>query len=157
MSPLVRFSAVVGTIFVGSLAMASAPSAGTAASAQSGQQTTSAAGSAPTFTNDVAPVLYKHCTTCHRPGEIAPMSLLTYEEARPWAHAIRDNVVSGTMPPWHADPAYGKWQNDRRLSADEKDVISRWVAAGAPPGDPADLPAKPVYAEGWAIDSPIPF
>src|SRR5688572_16880894 len=72
-----------------------------------------------TFSKDVAPILYKHCTNCHRPGEIAPMSLLTYEEARPWARAIRDNVGRGTMPPWHADPAHGTWANDRRLSAQE--------------------------------------
>ncbi|MGQ0734675.1 MAG: thiol-disulfide isomerase [Acidobacteriota bacterium] len=108
----------------------------------------------PTFSKDVAPVLYKHCTTCHRPGEAAPMSLLTYQEARPWARAIRDNVVNGTMPPWHADPAHGKFVNDRRLSAQEKEIISRWVAAGAPEGNPIDLPAKPTYSQGWAIGQP---
>ena len=108
----------------------------------------------PTYSKDVAPVLYKHCTTCHRPGEIAPMSLLTYEAARPWARAIRDNVVNGTMPPWHADPAHGKWANDRRLSAEEKDVIVRWVAAGAPQGDAKDLPPQPTYAAGWQIGQP---
>src|SRR5262245_18847087 len=86
-------------------------------------QTASKAAPAATFAKDVAPVLYKHCITCHRPGEIAPMSLITYEEARPWARAIKDNVVKGTMPPWHADPAHGTWANDRRLSAEEKDAI----------------------------------
>jgi hypothetical protein len=109
---------------------------------------------APTFSKDVAPVLYQHCTTCHRPGEIAPMSLLTYEEARPWARAIRDRVVNGTMPPWHADPAHGKFRNDRRLSDQEKDVITKWVTAGAPQGDATDLPPRPVYAEGWSIGQP---
>ena len=109
---------------------------------------------APTFSKDVAPVLYEHCTTCHRPGEIAPMSLLTYEAARPWARAIRDRVVNGTMPPWHADPAHGKFRNDRRLSDQEKDVLTKWVAAGAPQGDAKDLPARPVYAEGWTIGQP---
>src|SRR5688500_17291670 len=137
---IVRFSRVLGAFVVASLALLVSDAA--------------AQGAAPTFTKDVAPLLYKHCTSCHRAGEIAPMSLMTYEEARPWARAIRDNVVSGVMPPWHADPAHGKWLNDRRLSADEKDVISRWVAAGAPQGDPKDLPAKPVYAEGWAIGQP---
>lgn len=135
-----RFSPVVGVFLVGLLALTP-----TEATAQGPQ---------PTFSKDVAPLLYKHCTTCHRPGEIAPMSLLTYEEARPWARAIRDNVVNGTMPPWHADPAHGKFLNDRRLSPAEKDVISRWVGAGAPQGDPKDLPAPPTYAQGWTIGQP---
>ena len=107
-----------------------------------------------TYTKDVAPILYQHCTTCHRPGEIAPMSLLSYEETRPWARSIKDNVVKGIMPPWHADPAHGVWANDRRLSATEKDVIARWVDAGAPQGNPADLPPRPAYTEGWSIGKP---
>src|SRR5919201_1583317 len=76
-----------------------------------------AAGAAegPTFSKDVAPVFYQNCTSCHRPGEIAPMSLLTYKDARPWARAIRERVTAGTMPPWHADPAHGEFANDRRL------------------------------------------
>src|SRR5215213_5549792 len=77
----------------------------------------------PTFTKDVAPIFYKNCTGCHRPGEIAPMSLLTYREARPYARAIAMQVSKGTMPPWHADPAHGEFSNDRRLSAAEKDTI----------------------------------
>ena len=109
---------------------------------------------APTFSKDVAPVLHKHCTTCHRPGEIAPMSLLTFEQARPWARAIRDNVRNGVMPPWHADAAHGKWRNDRSLTAAEKDVIVRWVDAGAPEGDKRDLPKPPVYVDGWSIGKP---
>src|SRR5262245_10509029 len=107
-----------------------------------------AQGTQPTFSKDVAPILYKHCTSCHRPGEIAPMSLRTYEDARPWARAIREKVTSGAMPPWHADPAHGKFSNDRRLSADEKQTLVRWVTAGAPAGDGKDLPAAPTYAEG---------
>ena len=141
-----RFAAVFGVIFVASLAVAAGQGQGRGAAA--------GAANAPTFTKDVAPVLYKHCTNCHRPGEIAPMSLLTYEEARPWARAIRDNVVNGIMPPWHADPAHGKFRNERRLTAEEKDVITRWVAAGAPQGDPNNLPPKPTYAEGWTIGQP---
>ena len=108
----------------------------------------------PTFTKDVAPILYKHCTNCHRPGEIAPMSLRTYQEVRPWARAIRDNVSNGTMPPWHADPAHGKWLNDRRLSAVEKDTIVRWVTAGAPEGNARDLPKLPEYTQGWTMGQP---
>jgi hypothetical protein len=109
---------------------------------------------APTFSKDVAPILYKNCTVCHRPGEIGPFSLLTYAEARPWVKAIANRVTDGTMPPWHADPAYGTFVNDRRLSAAEKDTILKWVAAGAPEGNRADLPAAPVYPSGWAIGQP---
>jgi hypothetical protein len=108
----------------------------------------------PTFSKDVAPIFYANCTNCHRPGEIAPMSLLTYKDARPWARSIADRVVRGTMPPWHADPAHGQFLNDRRLSDAEKGAIVRWVSAGAPEGDPADLPAPPKYAEGWMIGEP---
>jgi hypothetical protein len=109
---------------------------------------------APTFSKDVAPIFYKNCTVCHRPGEIAPMSLLTYNDARPWTRSIATNVTKGTMPPWHADPAHGEFLNDRRLSQADKDTIVRWVSAGAPEGNPADLPAQPVYPDGWAIGKP---
>src|SRR5438094_3777407 len=113
-----------------------------------------AAVDAPTFTRDVAPILYKSCTNCHRPGEIAPMSLLTFKDARPWAKSIRDKVSQGLMPPWHADPAHGEFVNDRRLSEAEKDTMLKWVAAGAPEGNPADLPPQPKYAEGWMMGQP---
>jgi hypothetical protein len=123
--------------------------AGSVASA--GAQTDSAQ---PTFNKDVAPIFYKNCTGCHRPGEIAPMSLLTYREARPYARAIAMQVSKGTMPPWHADPAHGEFSNDRRLSAAEKDTILKWVSGGAAEGNPADLPAQPVYPDGWTIGKP---
>lgn len=113
-----------------------------------------AAKGAPTFSHDVAPVLYKHCTSCHRSGEIAPMSLLTYEEARPWARAIRDNVMDGTMPPWHADRAYGRFSNERRLTESEKDILARWANSGAAKGDPSNLPPQPTYPAGWTIGQP---
>ena len=111
-------------------------------------------GTAPTFSKDIAPIVYKNCTTCHRPGEIAPMSLLTYKDARPWAKSIREEVSIGAMPPWHADPAHGEFANDRRLSDRDKETIVRWVDAGAPEGDPADLPPQPKYADGWQIGQP---
>jgi hypothetical protein len=110
--------------------------------------------SAPTFSKDVAPIFYKNCTVCHRPGAIAPMSLLTYADARPWTRSIATNVTRGTMPPWHADPAHGEFLNDRRLSQGDKDTIVNWVNAGAPEGNAADLPAQPVYPDGWAIGKP---
>lgn len=111
-------------------------------------------GAAPTYSKDVAPILYRHCTTCHRPGEIGPMSLMTFRDARPWVKAIGTRVSAGTMPPWHADPAFGEFVNDRRLSAVERDVILRWVAAGGPEGNPADAPAPPTYVDGWTIGQP---
>src|SRR5688572_3146021 len=124
-----------------------------AASAGTGQATATAA-AAPTFTRDVAPILYQNCVQCHRAGEIAPMSLLTYEEVRPWARAIRKATSDGVMPPWHADAPHGTFENERRLSPSEKDIIARWVEEGAPQGDPKDLPAPPALVEGWRIGTP---
>ncbi|HUQ89121.1 MAG TPA: hypothetical protein VM096_16300 [Vicinamibacterales bacterium] len=106
---------------------------------------------APTFNKDVAPILYANCTSCHRPGEIAPMSLLTYKESRPWAKSIATKVADGTMPPWHADPQYGKFVGERRLTDAQKQTIAKWVAAGAPEGSAADLPTPPAYSDGWNI------
>ena len=108
----------------------------------------------PTFTKDVAPILYKNCTTCHRPGEIAPMSLMTYEEARPWAKSIRDEVSEGHMPPWHADAPKGTFHNERVLTAEEKDILAKWANGGAPKGDPNDMPPVPTYTEGWVLGKP---
>ena len=98
--------------------------------------TTANAQSAPerqvTFTRDVAPILQRSCQTCHRPGSIAPMSLLTYEEARPWAKAIKENVVLRNMPPWHIDPNIGisKFKNSVALSDQEIATIAQWVDSG---------------------------
>ena len=116
--------------------------------------TRTAAPATPTFTKDVAPVLYKHCAGCHRSGDIAPMSLLTYEEARPWAKSIREKVASGQMPPWHAVAPHGTFVNDRRLSEQEKDTLIRWVDGGAPKGNPKDLPPVPKFPDGWEIGTP---
>ena len=107
-----------------------------------------------TFTKDVAPIFYKNCTGCHRPGEIAPMSLLTYIDARPWAKSIREKVANRDMPPWHADPKYGEWRNDRRISQEAINTILAWVNTGAKEGDPKDLPALPEYTPGWRIGKP---
>ena len=112
------------------------------------------AAGAPTFSKEVAPILYKNCAGCHRPGEIAPMSLLTYEQARPWAKSIREKVLSGQMPPWHAAEAHGVFANDRRLTDAEKNTLTAWVDGGAPQGDPKDLPPPPQLTEGWEIGRP---
>jgi mono/diheme cytochrome c family protein len=107
-----------------------------------------------TFTRDVAPILYKHCVECHRPTMFAPMSLLTYEDARPWARAIRQRVAERTMPPWGADPAHGVFRNDPRLSDAEIRTVLSWVDAGAPKGDDKDLPKAPTFVDGWSIGQP---
>jgi hypothetical protein len=95
-----------------------------------------------TFTKDVAPILQQKCQECHRAGAMAPMSLITYEEARPWAKSIRQRVVTRQMPPWHIDMTVGvhKFKNDMSLSDDQINTIVRWVDSGAPQGDPKDMP-----------------
>jgi hypothetical protein len=108
----------------------------------------------PTFTKNVAPILQKSCQNCHRPGEAAPFSLLTYEQARPWAKAIKAAVLTRKMPPWFADPHYGKFKNDSSLNKSEIDTLAAWVDAGAPKGDPKDMPAPREFADGWAIPKP---
>jgi hypothetical protein len=113
-----------------------------------------AAGTPVTFTKDVAPILYKNCVSCHRDGEMAPMSLMTYKDARPWAKSIRKNVAERVMPPWHADPAHGSFSNARRLSQTEIDTIVAWVDQGAPQGKASDLPPAPTYPDGWDIGVP---
>jgi hypothetical protein len=108
---------------------------------------------APTFNRDIAPILFRSCAECHRPGQIAPMSLLSYQEARPWAKAIKAKVVAREMPPWFADPHYGKFKNDRSLSQEEIDKIVSWADAGAPQGAGSAPPAPQFAARGWSHPS----
>src|SRR5437899_2894711 len=114
----------------------------------------SLAGAATTFTKDVAPILNERCVQCHRPNDIAPMSLLDYKSARPWAKSIREAVMSRKMPPWFADPHYGSFANDARLSTREIETIKAWVDGGAPEGQQRDLPRAPVFVEGWQQGRP---
>ena len=95
-----------------------------------------------TFAKDIAPILQQKCQDCHQPGSIAPMSLITYEETRPWARSIKERVVARQMPPWHIDKTVGiqKFKNDMSLSDAQIDAIARWVDQGAPLGDPKDMP-----------------
>src|ERR1700709_2733470 len=109
---------------------------------------------APPFSKDVAPILYQNCTSCHRTGEIGPMPLVSFSDARPWAKAIVTQVSNGTMPPWHADPTHGQFRNDRRRSDKDRDTIARWASNGAPEGNRADLPKPPTFVEGWQIGQP---
>ncbi len=110
--------------------------------------------SPPTFSEHVAPLLYRHCLDCHRAGEMAPMSLLTYREVRPWARAIARVVESGDMPPWHADDRYGPYLNARSLDQDEKTTLLEWVRGGAREGDRSLLPEPPAFSDGWSQGEP---
>ncbi len=113
------------------------------------------AGNAVTFTKDVAPILQKNCASCHRPGQIAPMSFLNYKEVRPWAKSVREVVIRREMPPWHADPNHGEFINDRRLSQKEIDTIAAWVDGGSKEGDPKDMPPTPKFPDDhWTIGNP---
>jgi hypothetical protein len=114
----------------------------------------SAEAQSPTFAKDVAPIFYANCVTCHRPGEVAPMALRTYEEVRPWARSIKQKVSTRQMPPWFADPAHGTFSNDARLPQKQIDTIVKWVDAGAPLGNRRDLPPLPAYTEGWQLGEP---
>lgn len=105
----------------------------------------------PTYARDVAPIIFENCVSCHRPGQVAPMSFRDYRETRPWARAIREKVQTREMPPWFADPQFGEWRNDRRLSQDQIDTVITWVDGGAPMGDAADMPVFPEFSEGWAL------
>ena len=96
-----------------------------------------------TWASHVAPIMFENCVSCHRPGEIAPMSLLSYDEVRPWARAIKNKVQGREMPPWFPDPRHGTFKNDMRLTTQEIDTIVTWVDAGAPRGDLAELPPTP--------------
>ena len=93
-----------------------------------------------TFTEHVAPILYNSCTTCHRPGQVGPMSLLTYQDARPWAQSIRGKVSDRTMPPWHADPQIGTWANDRSLTDDEMFFVALSYLIDEEAGDTTQQP-----------------
>ena len=107
-----------------------------------------------TFDKDVLPVLQKNCQTCHRPGEAAPMSFVTYESTRPWAKAIKTAVLTKKMPPWFADPHYGKFANDRSMSQQEIDTLVAWADSGAKEGDPKVAPKPVAWVEGWRIPKP---
>lgn len=108
-----------------------------------------------TFSKDVAPIFFKNCAECHRPNDIAPMSLITFKESRPWARSIKEKVVNREMPPWSPDPKYGDFSNDHRLAQKDIDTIVAWVDQGAKEGNPKDLPQQPAFIkDGWQIGKP---
>ena len=144
---------VVGVFFVGALSLVTAGASAAAPAADT-----------PTFTKDVAPILYEHCVVCHRPGEVAPMTLIRYEDVRPWSRAIKAKVESREMPPWHADPRFGEFRNARGLTGEQVATIVAWSDGGAPRGTAADLPVVPAFPDGWAggeptyiIEMPVEF
>lgn len=127
---------------------------------------TPAPAAAPTFNQDVAPIVYANCVTCHRPGEVAPMSLLTYASARPYAQSIKAKLLGHEMPPWYADPRYGEFSNKPKITDAQINTIIAWADAGAPEGAGAP-PPPPSFRDDWTalmnrppdqiIDSPVEF
>src|SRR6185503_12465135 len=136
LSPALRL-ALLATTLVAPGAFAAAPAAETA-----DVETV-------TWAADVAPILYQRCVGCHRPGQVAPMSLLTYDQTRPWAKSIAKVTHDRTMPPWFASPEHGKFLEDPRLTDQQIDTINRWVAAGMPAGDLAQAPQQPTFPSEW--------
>ena len=109
-----------------------------------------------TWSAEIARIVYQRCAACHHEGGAAPMPLVTYEEARPWAKAIRDEVLNRRMPPWGAVKGYGEFENDAGLSQPEIDIIVQWVEGGAPEGDAAHLPVMPVFSDPPAPGTRLP-
>jgi len=116
--------------------------------------TSAIAGEAVTFNRDVAPILWKHCAGCHRPGEVGPFSLLSYQDAAKRADFIQEITASRRMPPWKAEPGFGEFHDVRRLTDAELGTLAKWAQAGAPEGSPADLPPQPHFPEGWQLGEP---
>ena len=131
--------------FLSGLALSSAPSLIGADASSS---------PAPTFNRDVAPILYKNCSGCHRPGEVAPFSLLSYDDAAKRAKQLAAVTQSRYMPPWKAEPGYGKFMNERRLTAQQIATIKDWAEHGAPEGSPAEKPEPPKFTDGWQAGQP---
>jgi peroxiredoxin len=107
-----------------------------------------------TYTKQVSRIIQDRCQICHRPGEVGPMPLITYEDAAAWSETIREVIKENRMPPWHADPKYGEFENDRRLSAAESQTLLTWLDEGTPKGDDKDMPPPRKFIKGWVIGKP---
>ncbi len=116
-----------------------------------GRVRTAKSDSSVTYSQQVARILQAHCVECHRPGEIGPFPLLTYDDAQGWGDMIAEVVSDRRMPPWHADPAHGKFSNDRSLSAEDRETLLTWVKNGCPEGDRSQLPPERKFTEGWQL------
>ena len=145
-----RVTGVTSAVFAATLLFSAQPFAQSPAAVKAASQ------SPPTFSKDVLPILQKSCQACHHPGTPAPMSLMTYAEARPWARSMKTRVVSREMPPWHIDRSIGEYANDPSLTDKEIDTIAAWVDAGAPEGNRADAPAAKVFPASteWTYGEP---
>jgi mono/diheme cytochrome c family protein len=113
-----------------------------------------AAAGSPTFTETIAPIVYQNCTVCHRPGQAAPFSLISYDDVKKRATQIAAVTKSRYMPPWHAEHGYGEFADERRLTDEQIATIAQWVKQGLPEGDLAKLPAVPDFPEGWHLGKP---
>jgi peroxiredoxin len=107
-----------------------------------------------TYAKEVSRIIQKNCQECHRPGQIGPMPLMNFEDAAAWSDTIREVVADRRMPPWHADPKFGKFTNDRSLANEDRATLLEWIKEGCPKGDEKDLPSERIYAEGWRIGKP---
>ncbi len=107
-----------------------------------------------TYSNQVARIMQDHCIRCHRPGQIAPFSLTSYDDVAAWAETMREVIDEGRMPPWHANPAYGHFSNDANMPESAKQLFRQWIDNGMPEGDSAELPEPLEFAEGWQIPQP---
>jgi mono/diheme cytochrome c family protein len=137
---------LLSALFVGAVALAAVLAAS--------MSSLSAAAPAPSFNKDVLPILQANCQECHRPGAIAPMSFMTYQDARPYARAIAKATMAKTMPPWFADPSVGHFKNAKMLTDDQIDTLAAWAEKGAVEGDPRDKPAPVEFVDGWTIGKP---
>jgi len=107
-----------------------------------------------TFYRDVLPIIQERCQTCHRPVEVGPMPFVSYDQARPWAKAIKEAVISRKMPPWNVEAPAGMFHNDPSLSTRQIEMLASWADNGAPAGDPKDAPKPRAFAEGWTSGAP---
>ncbi|MCC2672786.1 MAG: Peroxiredoxin, partial [Armatimonadetes bacterium] len=107
-----------------------------------------------TYSRHIAPILHRHCATCHRPGEVAPFSLLTYEDARTWSQTIKDVTQRRIMPPWKPLAGHGDFHDARAMTPEETSLLARWAESGAPAGNLKEAPPAPKFAEGWTLGQP---
>ena len=140
------FSSIFATLLIGSLLILPTINANEPKANSTAKEVT--------FNKDIAPIFFKSCAECHRAGEIAPFSVMSFKDVRPWAKSIKEQIVSKAMPPWHADPNHGEWINDRRLSPADIDKIVAWVDGGVKEGAAKDLPPAPKFEAGWNIGKP---
>jgi len=136
---------VLSSLLAVGLSLRAAGQTASSAAAPS-QDATSPSPPTPTFNKDVAPILYANCVVCHRPGEVAPMSLLTFADARPWARSIKTRLLNHEMPPWYADPKSADFANRPKISQAQIDTLVAWTDAGAPEGS-GTPPAAPTFRD----------